>query len=83
MKHQNTPPIPTENDHTLETGTQTTPKGPSPERRANAVILMLARNSDLDGMIQSIRALEDRWNVHYTYPYVLLNDQEWEEHVKE
>ncbi|KAE9398864.1 glycosyltransferase family 15 protein [Gymnopus androsaceus JB14] len=42
---------------------------------ANATFVMLVRNSDLDGTISSIRALEDRFNSKFGYPYVLLNDE--------
>jgi alpha 1,2-mannosyltransferase len=42
--------------------------------RANATFVMLARNSDVGGAIRSIRALEDRFNNRYGYPYVFLND---------
>lgn len=43
-------------------------------RRANATFVILARNSDIDGTVQSIRALEDRFNNRYGYPYVILNE---------
>jgi alpha 1,2-mannosyltransferase len=48
--------------------------GSSAGRRANATFVMLARNSDVDGSVRSIRALEDRFNSRYGYPYVILND---------
>jgi alpha 1,2-mannosyltransferase len=35
---------------------------------------MLARNSDINGAVRSIRALEDRFNNRHGYPYVFLND---------
>ena len=42
--------------------------------RANATLLMLARNSDLEGVIQSVREIEDRFNKKYGYPWVFLNE---------
>ncbi|THU84115.1 glycosyltransferase family 15 protein [Dendrothele bispora CBS 962.96] len=51
--------------------------------RANATFVVLARNTDVDGMVRSVREMEDRFNRHWRYPYVFLNDVEWEEEVKE
>lgn len=36
---------------------------------------MLARNSDLQGVIQSVREIEDRFNKEYRYPWVFLNEE--------
>lgn len=55
---------------TLFTGRNRTQIG-----RENATIVMLARNSDLKGALQSMRSLEDRFNNHYRYPWVFLNDK--------
>ena len=46
-------------------------------RRANATLLMLARNSDVDGAVRSVRELEDKFNRRYNYPWVFLNEQEF------
>ena len=40
----------------------------------NATILMLCRNWELPGVLKSMRALEDRFNRDYHYPWVFLND---------
>ncbi|KAK7036774.1 hypothetical protein VNI00_011440 [Paramarasmius palmivorus] len=48
---------------------------------ANATFVILARNSELDGVIQSIRAIEDRFNAG-RYPFVLLNDQPFSDTFK-
>jgi len=45
------------------------------ERRANATFVLLARNSDLEGVVDSIRQMEDRFNHKYKYPWVLLNEE--------
>lgn len=47
----------------------------SSPRKANAVIVILARNSDLQGVIVSMKQVEDRFNKKYHYPYVFLNEQ--------
>ncbi|KAG6890685.1 hypothetical protein C0995_005057 [Termitomyces sp. Mi166 len=53
-----------------------------PSRRANAVFVLLARNSDLNGVVTSMKQMEDRFNKKFQYPYVFLNDQEFEESFK-
>ena len=46
-----------------------------PERKVNAVIVSLARNSDIDGIVVSMKQMEDRFNKRYGYPYVFLNEE--------
>lgn len=46
--------------------------------RENATILILARNSELNETASSIRSLEEQFNKDYHYPYVFLNDVEWD-----
>ncbi|KIM76121.1 glycosyltransferase family 15 protein [Piloderma croceum F 1598] len=41
---------------------------------ANATFVILAHNDDLDGTIQSMREMEDRFNRKHGYPWVLLNE---------
>ncbi|KAF7971207.1 hypothetical protein HWV62_21902 [Athelia sp. TMB] len=48
---------------------------PEEPRRANATLVMLARNSDLEGVVQSVRSMEDRFNRKYGYPWVILNEE--------
>jgi alpha 1,2-mannosyltransferase len=48
-------------------------------RRANAAIVMLARNSDLNGVVKSVKQMEDRFNKKFGYPYVFLNEQPFED----
>ncbi|KAH8833872.1 glycosyltransferase family 15 protein [Flagelloscypha sp. PMI_526] len=48
----------------------------------NAVIVMLARNSDLNGIIQSMKQLEWTFNHKYHYPYVFLNEEEFDNEFK-
>ncbi|CCA77793.1 probable mannosyltransferase involved in N-linked and O-linked glycosylation [Serendipita indica DSM 11827] len=55
---------------------------PAPARKANATFVILARNADLNGVMESIRQLEDRFNRHYHYPYVFLNEKPFSEEFK-
>ncbi|KAI9711833.1 MAG: alpha-1,2-mannosyltransferase (Kre5) [Bogoriella megaspora] len=51
--------------------------------RANAVFVVLARNKELDGVIQSIKSVERHFNRWFHYPYVFLNDGEFNSTFKE
>ncbi|KFA66045.1 hypothetical protein S40285_03710 [Stachybotrys chlorohalonatus IBT 40285] len=51
--------------------------------RANAAFVILARNKELDGVIQSIKSVERHFNRWYHYPYVFLNDGEFNETFRE
>jgi mannosyltransferase len=46
--------------------------------KANATILMLARNSDLKGARHAIESLERHFNRWFRYPVVFLNDEPWD-----
>ncbi|KAJ8078792.1 hypothetical protein PM082_013075 [Marasmius tenuissimus] len=52
-------------------------------RRANAAFVLLARNSDLNGVASSMRQMEDRFNRKYGYPYVFLNEEPFSEEFKQ
>lgn len=45
--------------------------------RQNAVILILCRNDELNGIIKSISSFEEQFNKRHKYPYVFLNDKEF------
>ncbi|KAF5391378.1 hypothetical protein D9757_001875 [Collybiopsis confluens] len=51
-------------------------------RRANAAIVMLARNGDLNGVVVSMKQFEDRFNKKFRYPYVFLNEEEFSDDFK-
>ena len=51
--------------------------------RANAAIVVLARNKELDGVIQSIKSFERHFNRWFNYPYVFLNDGDFNTTFKE
>jgi mannosyltransferase len=47
--------------------------------RANAAFVVLARNKELDGVIQSLKSIERHFNRWWHYPYVFLNDGDFDE----
>jgi mannosyltransferase len=51
--------------------------------RANGAFVVLARNKELDGVIQSIRSIERHFNRWFHYPYVFLNDGDFNATFKE
>ncbi|KAK1764443.1 putative alpha mannosyltransferase [Phialemonium atrogriseum] len=51
--------------------------------RANGVFVVLARNKELDGVIQSMKSIERHFNRWYHYPYVFLNDGDFNSTFKE
>ncbi|ESK86125.1 glycosyltransferase family 15 protein [Moniliophthora roreri MCA 2997] len=61
------------------------PSAPRPigEGTANATLVILARNSDLDGVLSSMGHVEQRFNRHFGYPWVFLNEVEFTEEFKE
>ncbi|EMD36053.1 glycosyltransferase family 15 protein [Gelatoporia subvermispora B] len=58
------------------------PHSNATSRRANATILMLARNSDVDSAVRSVRELEDRFNRNFQYPWVFLNEEPFSDDFK-
>lgn len=50
--------------------------------RANAAFVVLARNSEIDGVILSMRSLERHFNQWFNYPWVFLNDEPFDEEFK-
>lgn len=55
---------------------------PDPNR-VKAAFVILARNSDLNGIRSSIRQMEDRFNRKFNYPYVFLNEENFTDEFKE
>ncbi|GAM89043.1 hypothetical protein ANO11243_070770 [Dothideomycetidae sp. 11243] len=53
------------------------------EPRANAAFVVLARNKELDGVLQSIKSIERHFNRWFHYPYVFLNDGEFNSTFRE
>jgi len=53
------------------------------DRRANATIVILARNGDLAGITRSMKQMEDRFNKKFRYPYTFLNEEPFSSKFKE
>ncbi|KAF7355951.1 Glycosyltransferase family 15 protein [Mycena venus] len=51
-------------------------------QRASAVIVILARNRDLRGVVSSITQFEAKFNHKFGYPYVFLNEVPFTEEFK-
>jgi len=51
--------------------------------RANAAFVVLARNKELEGVIQSVKSIERHFNRWFHYPYVFLNDGDFNSTFKE
>jgi alpha 1,2-mannosyltransferase len=51
-------------------------------RRANASFVILARNGDLNGVLKSMKQMEDRFNKRFRYPYVFLNEEPFTDQFK-
>ncbi|KAB8342829.1 hypothetical protein FH972_022427 [Carpinus fangiana] len=45
--------------------------------RENATLVMLARNSDLQGAVNTLQSLEAAFNQFYHYPITFLNNEPW------
>ncbi|TBU26264.1 glycosyltransferase family 15 protein [Dichomitus squalens] len=52
------------------------------QHKANATILMLARNSDVDSAVRSAMRLEDKFNSNFGYPWVFLNEEPFSDEFK-
>ena len=51
--------------------------------RANAAFVVLARDQELEGVIQSVKSIERHFNRWFHYPYVFLNDGDFSHYFKE
>ncbi|ODQ66174.1 glycosyl transferase, partial [Nadsonia fulvescens var. elongata DSM 6958] len=74
-------PISTRDDAPFSTGCLARPDNQGP--RANAVLVVLARNQEMNGIIDSMRSLERHWNRWFNYPYLFLNDESFNSTFKE
>ena len=50
--------------------------------KPRAALISLVRNSELPGLMQSMRQLEYRWNHKYNYPWVFFNDEPFNDEFK-
>lgn len=53
------------------------------QEREKAAFVVLARNSDLNGLRDAMQMMEDRFNKKYNYPWVFLNDEPFDDKFKE
>ena len=44
-------------------------------KKPRAALISLVRNSELPGLMQSMRQLEFHWNRKYNYPWIFFNDE--------
>lgn len=51
-------------------------------RKANATFVVLARNGDLQGVVMSMKQMEDRFNKEFSYPWVFLNEEPFSDEFK-
>ena len=54
---------------------QTLAAGVDAPQLVRGVVVMLARNEDVEGAVSSVRQLEARFNHRFHYPYVYLNNE--------
>ena len=50
--------------------------------KPRAALISLVRNSELDGLMQSMRQLEYQWNRKYNYPWIFFNDEPFSDEFK-
>ena len=50
--------------------------------KPRAALISLVRNSELPGLIQSMRQLEFQWNRKYNYPWIFFNDEPFSDEFK-
>ncbi|KDQ51800.1 glycosyltransferase family 15 protein [Jaapia argillacea MUCL 33604] len=76
------PPPPPSNSSQTDTGLGAGTDLGIHQRKANATFVMLARNSDIDGAVRSMREAEDRFNKKFGYPWVFLNEEPFTDEFK-
>jgi mannosyltransferase len=72
---------PTNLDPPFYTGCQNPVRNTAP--RANATLMMLARNSDVDGAVASVKSVQQQFNDNFGYPWVFLNDKAFDDTFKQ
>lgn len=56
---------------------------PNSTPRANAALISLVRNSEVDGIVSSMRYMEKSFNAKFNYPWVFFNDVEFTQEFKD
>ncbi|CEG63605.1 hypothetical protein RMATCC62417_00723 [Rhizopus microsporus] len=63
--------------------TVTLPPASNTTERQKAAFIVLVRNSELQGMLDSMKDVEDRFNHKFNYPWIFLNEERFtEEFIK-
>ena len=55
---------------------------PHLSQKPRAALISLVRNSELPGLMQSMRQLEYHWNRKYQYPWIFFNDEPFSDEFK-
>ncbi|KAL0095802.1 glycosyltransferase family 15 protein [Phycomyces blakesleeanus] len=66
-----------------QTSSHSKPKPNLNGTRENAAFVVLVRNSELNGLRETLQNAEDRFNRKYNYPWVFLNDEPFTDQFKE
>ncbi|KAK3316202.1 nucleotide-diphospho-sugar transferase [Apodospora peruviana] len=67
-------------DHDLDPPFHTQCQEPVTEGpREKAALVMLVRNSELEGAVKTVRSIEKHFNQWFHYPIVFLNDEAWDD----
>lgn len=56
--------------------------GRSGSSRVNATLIALVRNTEVDGMVQSMTDLEATFNRKFNYPWIFFNDEPFSDEFK-
>ena len=54
-----------------------------PIGNVRAALVVLTRNEDLTEILRTMKQFESRWNRRYNYPYIFLNDAEFNQRFKD
>ena len=71
----------TNNDPPFHTGCRSPVLNTS--ARASAALVMLAKNSEVEGAVSSVKSVQEQFNAHFGYPWVFLNDENWTDYFIE
>ena len=55
---------------------------PVGEGKANATMVMLCRNDEIENVLSSMASVEKRFNKRFGYPWVFLNEVEFTDEFK-
>lgn len=69
-------PIKSKLDSVFESGCRD-PLEEAKKPRANAAFVVLARNNEIDGVLDSMHSLERHFNQWFNYPWIFLNDEKF------